>query len=780
NGSDQKLISTTTIPDDEWHQVAATYDGTNLKIYIDGVEDINEDKTAPVDTDESFYIAAAGKGTPTQHFRGNIDEVRVWDVALTPTQLRFIMNQEIEANALMVSGKILPTTITKNDVGSIPWSDLAGYYPMSVYTYTNTEDASGNRNQGALRNLNTVDRQTAPLPYKTANDGSWNDTNTWLNGDIQAIPGTESLADESISVDWNIVRSSSNVVIENDSDLPTTNNGNRSLLGLFVESNEVQVDGLTSSNTGFGLTVSHYLELTGTIDLEGESQLIQTEDSDLVVASSGRLERDQQGTTDTYTYNYWSSPVGETDMETNEFRYNLTQVMQNVGFLTSGYDGTASPLRIADYWVWKFANLASGNYSAWQHIRSTGNIDAGEGFTMKGPGTGPLTADQNYVFRGKPNNGHIDLTLNVNNNYLVGNPYPSAIDAVEFINDNLGVTTGTLYFWEHWGGGNHILSDYQGGYAIMNLSGATPSVTLGVPVAGVSNLGTARKVPGQYIPVGQGFFVDADAGGQVVFENDQRVFQMEDGTLNGDSVFLRTGETSGNSGQASSADGRMKFRIGMYSINEINRQLLLTIDPNASTDFDLGYDGEILENQLDDMYWMINGNKYVIQGSDEAEVDSVYPIGIHTDSDGLNTISINALENVPDDLDIFVHDIENNYYHNLRDSDYEVYLDAGEYLDRFEITFTDADDTLGLDDNDLYGIDVFYSNELESLVLLNPNFVEVHSIELFNVVGQSIHTIKDISEMDYSEYEVKHLSSGTYIVKMHTVSGSVSKKVLVK
>ncbi|MBV1887967.1 MAG: choice-of-anchor D domain-containing protein, partial [Urechidicola sp.] len=162
NPSTQYITTFRTIPDDEWHHVATTYNGTTLRLYIDGVEASSGARSAPVDNDESFYIAAAGKGTPVQHFRGNIDEVRVWDKMLTPDQLRFIMNQEIDDNASIVAGKVLPTSISKNDVDTIPWSDLIGYYPMSVYTYTNTEDASGNSNQGALRNLNTVDRQTAP------------------------------------------------------------------------------------------------------------------------------------------------------------------------------------------------------------------------------------------------------------------------------------------------------------------------------------------------------------------------------------------------------------------------------------------------------------------------------------------------------------------------------------------------------------------------------------------------------------------------------------------
>ena len=97
------------------------------------------------------------------------------------------MNQEIEDNAGQAMGKELPTSITKNDINAIPWSDLAGYYPMSVYTYTNTDDASGNGNQGALRNLNTVDRQTAPLPYESTQNGDWDTKATWANGSLTIL-----------------------------------------------------------------------------------------------------------------------------------------------------------------------------------------------------------------------------------------------------------------------------------------------------------------------------------------------------------------------------------------------------------------------------------------------------------------------------------------------------------------------------------------------------------------------------------------------------------------
>lgn len=216
NGSNQTLTSFTQIPDNEWHHVAAIYNGTRIYLYIDGVLDRSINRSAPVSTTNSFHVASAAKTGTTQFFRGNIDEVRVWSTALSVNQLRYIINQEIKQNAAFVSGKVLPSTITNNETATLAWNTLEGYYPMSIYTYTNTNDASGNNRQGALRNLNTVDFQTAPLPYSSKSNGTWTSHNTWTNGgDKQYIPGSASIVDSDITVDWNIVQTSHNITMNN-------------------------------------------------------------------------------------------------------------------------------------------------------------------------------------------------------------------------------------------------------------------------------------------------------------------------------------------------------------------------------------------------------------------------------------------------------------------------------------------------------------------------------------------------------------------------------------
>jgi hypothetical protein len=69
-------------------------------------------------------------------------------------------------------------------------------------------------------------------------------------------------------------------------------------------------------------------------------------------------------------------------------------------------------------------------------------------------GSGSTLGNQTYTFVGKPNNGTIASNTVGESILLTGNPYPSAIDADAFINDNIVLSNpfqvhldGTLYFW---------------------------------------------------------------------------------------------------------------------------------------------------------------------------------------------------------------------------------------------------------------------------------------------------------------------------------------------
>lgn len=84
----------TTFGDGRWHTAVHTYDGTILRIYIDGVEaepvpcyvpETTRTKTTPLNIGAShFYI---GAGYNTSYHKGWIDEVAMWDRVLTPSEV---------------------------------------------------------------------------------------------------------------------------------------------------------------------------------------------------------------------------------------------------------------------------------------------------------------------------------------------------------------------------------------------------------------------------------------------------------------------------------------------------------------------------------------------------------------------------------------------------------------------------------------------------------------------------------------------------------------------
>ncbi|SNR41288.1 Por secretion system C-terminal sorting domain-containing protein [Lutibacter agarilyticus] len=799
----EKITSNTTIPENVWHQVAVIYKDNTANIYIDGVLDETVSGLSnPVNTNSSFFIAAACKNTPEAYFHGNIDEVRVWDIALSEEQLRYIMNQEIEENATFVGGKIIPNTITNNEFNTTLWDKLAGYYPMSVYTYTNTKDESGKGHQGALRNLNTVDWQTAPLPYQSENDGLWNTPSTWLNNTVQDIPNGVSIVDSSISVDWNIVETSHNIASEylrNITMLAWIQNGQTLTM-------DGTVDLTTGVGTGNGITVTHYLYLGGILDLEGESQLVQTEGSMLFSSSTGYLERDQQGTGNSFNYNYWTSSVGPIG-GANNAPFQIGNVLfdgrdpsKAIVYNASAYAADAGPIGVnpiimSTYWLYKFHG-PENSYNAWANTNQTTTFNSGEGFTMKGSlGAVPiLSSFQNYVFRGKPYNGDITLTLDkslasgADVGRLIGNPYSSAIDVTEFINDNITTTSGTIYLWDHFGEeGSHVLKEYVGGYATRNILAGAPAVSNDYRIN--NNNGSGTKTPGRYIAVGQGFFVNTSGGfpgGDIIFKNSQRVFKTEAELDSGSpskpiSVFMKTEKLKRTTLQSEKTAPLQRpiIRLTYDSPLGYHRQIVIGTDENTTNGVDNGYDAYMVDVAKEDMFWTIHDTKFVIQGVPNFNLDQEFPLGLTISKTGLATIKIDGLENIDQNLDIYIKDALTGSTTQINNEPFEILLDAGTYLERFLLTFS-PQKTLRVEDEVLEnGIQVFMNNTVSEIQVRNTMQAELLSIKLYNSLGQLQSTWNKNLEVTSIALPVNMISTGMYLVQINTTTGRVSNQIII-
>jgi hypothetical protein len=589
-------------------------------------------------------------------------------------------------------------------------------------------------------------------------------------------------------------------------------------INLGIKTNETFYN-LTTNNSGtakgislvnnFDLTVSNKVTLTnGDIRLTGEAQLVQTGTNANPSTGTGKLLRNQQGQRNSFNYNYWSSPVS---LGSNA-SYSVGSIMNDGTDVTTNPFGTTAiafgdgayyadtalsiPIKISNRWMWSYnsltpdSNTVWDDYYQWNYIGSTGLLKTGEGYTMKGTGgTAPITATQNYVFAGKPNSGNIALSIVSQGTYLVGNPYPSALDADEFILDNLAgragvnVFNGALYFWDHFGlSDNHYLAEYVGGYAAYTLTGGVKAIA-NDPL-NVNNNAVGLKTPGRYIPVAQGFFVDAALdsdltgtattiqGGTLNFKNSQRVFVRE---TSASSLFIKKRLIT-----KTNADTRPKIRLGFDSSVGAHRQLLVGADHNTTNQFDIGYDAQMFDTNENDMYWEIGDNQFVIQAIPDFTASQTIPLGIAVANEGLVTIKIDSLENVPSNTQIYLYDSKTGNYHNLKESAFTTTLATGDYNKRFSVKFENQ--TLNIDETDKNdGIIVLYSNNYKTLIIKNnvPDST-VNTVSLFNILGQAISKW-DVEDKEQTNIQIpiKNMPSGIYVVKVKTSKGQSTKKIIV-
>ncbi|RXP53811.1 T9SS C-terminal target domain-containing protein [Lutibacter sp. HS1-25] len=661
-----------------------------------------------------------------------------------------------------------------------PWIDISGattatFTPSGMVAPFNAGGTFYLIRKAKLSSANNV----APNPYVATNNSNVATVNvastvTWTGA---------------VSKDWNtdanwscggVPTITTNVLIPagvtNYPEIASTDAG-----GL---ANNIEIEtGATLTVFDNSIKVDGTLLLNGVIDLEGEGQLIQNTGSVLNPTSKGSIEIDQQGTASTYAYNYWGSPVGTTLTGTNSYSYKLEDILYDgatpVKFI-SGYNGKTSPISIANYWIYKYTKATNtGGYSDWQAIGSTGNLDAGQGFTMKGPNSSAaITVDQNYTFKGKPNNGTIALAIKAGNEYLLGNPYPSAIDINNFFQDNPFMFDGYIRFWEQFDVKSHNLANYEGVYWLVNISGGVPT-SFTPSLINQNPTSVSKKTPASNIPVAQGFFIKAVKDGVIQFTNNQRVFVTES---SGDAVFMKLGNSKSKAANVSikEQDGRTKIRLGFKAPKLNHRQLLLTIDERATDGVDWGFDGEMSEVLVDDMYWTLADKKYVIQATNSFSLDKEMPLGITTKAGGLVSIQIDALENVDNNVELFIKDALVGKTYKINNQPFEIELAAGTYTDRFSLVFA-PQETLDLEDEILKnGVLVFMNNTAGEIQIKNTIQAELLSVNLYNSLGQELKVWTKNLEDTQVVLPVNNMATGMYVVQVKTSTGTITKKIIIE
>ena len=626
------------------------------------------------------------------------------------------------------------------------------------------------------------------MPYQTNGNGDWSDETTWLHGDVWDIE------DSSNNKNWSIIN------IDND----ITSSNSHTNLGLIIgEDKSLTVNGDNKVENTW------YLKLHGTLDLADDSQLIQTSNSDLVTSANGKLLRRQEGNSSVYWYNYWASPVGSLGAtalsDNNLFTNNINNSNYNLGMLKKPnganfeFTGALNEVgKISVYWLYTYKNGVT--YFDYAPMDANSQIEPGVGYTQKGTGLG---TEQQYVFEGKPNNGTIIVpVLDTGGNgsvpaesktdFLLGNPYASAIDLHKFIDDNSGVIDGTIQLWQQWSGSSHNLDEYDGGYAQVNKLGSVRAYQF-VGIEGENNGSQdGTKRPSRYLPVGQGFITEIIADGNVVFNNSQRLFIKEadaDGSYNNGSVFFRGEANSNSNNNVSSKDEdavqenlMQKLRIELNSVNgpSTKRELLLGFSEDTSDEYDYGYDSKNAALNANDIGLILEDKAMIIQAYGPIEASKIVPMVLKSSGNYNYTLQITETENIDEDQDIYLRDNLTGTYFDLRsEQPYEFTSNTGEFNNRLEIVFQQEPETLSQIDQNLETINFYYASNRNKIVVLNPKNQNIKAIEVINMLGQTVYQIQNVFEGSYNEYDIKNLNTGTYIVRLILDGNSQQTKKII-
>ncbi|NCR19620.1 MAG: LamG domain-containing protein [Microcystis aeruginosa LL13-03] len=128
--------SNITINSQQWYHVSATFDGSQktLKLYVNGVlVGVNTDVTiTPISSNVSLKIGERGDDLQPRYwyFNGQIDDVRVWNVARTQAEIQANLNQKLSGNE----------------------QGLVGYWNLEENSGNTVNDLTSNKNNGTLTN----------------------------------------------------------------------------------------------------------------------------------------------------------------------------------------------------------------------------------------------------------------------------------------------------------------------------------------------------------------------------------------------------------------------------------------------------------------------------------------------------------------------------------------------------------------------------------------------------------------------------------------------------
>ncbi|WP_264565884.1 LamG-like jellyroll fold domain-containing protein [Flavobacterium sp. N3904] len=490
-------------------------------------------------------------------------------------------------------------------------------------------------------------------------------------------------------------------------------------------------------NSGVVLSIQENLDVLATTSLTFENNASLVQVNDAAVNTGSITYKRSSAPMKNFDYTYWSSPVtGQTalGLSPNTFPDKYFK-----------YNGTAN--------AWVFYN---------------GIMTPGVGYIIRTPKGGIWPNGENVVFpysqpvafKGVPNNGSYSFAVGANQYNLLGNPYPSALDAVAFMTDpnNAGIIYGALYFWTH----NTAIQKNGPGYTANDY--ATFNITGGTGIA-KGPAGSGGPVPTGYIAAGQSFFVGNVAAGSFHFNNSMRF-----GANN--SQFFKMSKT-----KKSTPLEKSRVWLNLTNAGGAFKQLLIGYVTGATNDNDNLYDGPSFNgNTYVDFYSVNNGNNYTIQGRAlPFDVSDEVPLGYKSTIEGPFEIGIENRDGLLANEEIWLEDKKTDITYDLTKGNYTFTAIKGTENDRFVLKYTNK--TLGTNDNKIVdeAVNVYVKNKKITIISTAEALEDVF---IYDLRGRLLYSKTEIGS---NEFLINNLISGNQVlmVKIKLQNDAIGTKKII-
>ncbi len=192
--------------DSKWHYAVVTFDGSTISLYLDGLPVATKAASgAPDSGGEEPIRLGANSDTLTNFFVGNVDEIRVWNTALSAQQVIDAFNGNFNAEGqieyLDFSEPIVPVN---NTIVNGTLTNQTGFQDVNGTVTNNTGVLSTPMVSNETNTTNGTDNNIPPVevPQITNDTGISNDTGA---GAQQTPPPDENnspeASDQSVSAD---------------------------------------------------------------------------------------------------------------------------------------------------------------------------------------------------------------------------------------------------------------------------------------------------------------------------------------------------------------------------------------------------------------------------------------------------------------------------------------------------------------------------------------------------------------------------------------------------